>query len=118
MNFDSDSDDDDNDSIFANNQKHPVVYINTICQAVSTAMLYLLFCIELTVLSYEYLPLLRRRDGLKWKRIGNVHRDHSSIIQFIRSWDGTMFKCQFRMWREDFYGLEKNIYGSQSNPGL
>jgi len=34
MNFDSDSEDDDNDSIFANNQQHPVVYINAICQAV------------------------------------------------------------------------------------
>jgi hypothetical protein len=92
MNFDSDSDDDDNDSIFANNQQHPVVYINAICQAVSTVMLNLLFYVDLTLLSYEYLPLLRRRDGLKRKRIGNVCQDCSSIIQFIRSWDDTMFK--------------------------
>jgi len=117
MNFDSDSDDNDNDSIFANNQQHPVVYINAICQAVSTVILNLLFYVELTLLSYEYLPLLRRRDGLKRKRIGNVCRDRSSVIQFIRSWDDTMFKRQFRMCREDFYGLEKIIMDHKATQG-
>ena len=116
----TDSEDDDNDSIFADNKQHPVVYINTITQAVSYAILNLLRYVELTILSYEYLPLLHRRDkrdGSKRKRIGNVHRDRSNTIQFIRSWDDTMFKCQFRLCREDFYELEQAIMNHKTTQG-
>ncbi len=62
-------------------------------------MIDLFFYFQLTLISYGYLSLL----------IGNVQRNCSTVIQFIPSWDDTMFRHQFRMCGEDFYALEKVI---------
>ena len=34
--------------------------------------------------------------------MGNLHRDRSSALNFVRTWDDYMFKRQFRLCREDF----------------
>jgi hypothetical protein len=54
---------------------------------------------------------------VKRKQKGNVQRNHSTVIQFIRSWDDTVFRHQFRMRREDFYELEKVIMDHKERQG-
>jgi hypothetical protein len=46
-----------------------------------------------------------------------VHRDRSSVIQFIHSWTDDMFKRQFRLTREDFFLLERCIYDNMAKKG-
>jgi hypothetical protein len=93
--------DEDFDSIFASKGNHASIY-SAISQAPSVAVISLFFYFQLTLLSYGYLSLLHKRNGVKRKRKGLVQRNRSTVIQFIRSWDDTMFRRQFRMCREDF----------------
>jgi hypothetical protein len=59
----------------------------------------------------------REMDGVKQKWKENVQRNHSTAIQFIQSWDDTMFRYQFRMCREEFYELEKVIMDHKERQG-
>jgi nuclease HARBI1 len=43
-------------------------------------------------------------------RAPNVHRDRHAALEFVRSWDDTMFHRQFRLVREDFNYVLQKIY--------
>jgi hypothetical protein len=88
--------DEDFDSIFASKGNHASIY-SAISQAPSVAVISLFFYFQLTLLSYGYLLLLQKRNGVKSKQKGNIQRNHSTAIQFIQSWNDTMLRCQFRM---------------------
>jgi hypothetical protein len=57
----------DFDSIFAIKGNHPAIYINAISQAPSVAVITLFLYFQLTLLSYGYLSLLHKRNGVKQK---------------------------------------------------
>jgi hypothetical protein len=55
------------DSIFAIKGNHPAIYIDAISQAPSAAVINLFLYFQLTLLSYGYLSLLHKRNGVKQK---------------------------------------------------
>jgi hypothetical protein len=69
------------------------------------------------LLVLNYLPALKKRKGAKRKHGANVHRERTTVIQFILSWDDDMFKRHFRLSCEDFYELEGAILSNKLRQG-
>ena len=57
-----------------------------------------------SALEILFLEELLQSNNKKSRR-GNIERDRKHPLEFIHSWDDTMFKRQFRLTREDFFDL-------------
>ena len=53
--------------------------------------------------------MLFEQQKIPHMRMPNVHRDRAGALEFVRSWDDTMFHRQFRLVREDFNSLLEQI---------
>jgi len=76
--------------------------------AVAVASLHTSCYMQILLYLMSALQLMQKRKP-NHKRKANVHHDHSSVINFIRSWDDDMFKGQFWLSWEFYYLLESLI---------
>jgi hypothetical protein len=104
--------DDENDA--AHHLNHQLRVVNEVATA---AALQMCSYFHIVIFVCHVVPLWTNRKERKRKRQSNVHRDRSSVIQFIHSWTDDMFKRQFRLTREDFFLHERCIYDNMAKKG-
>jgi hypothetical protein len=84
---------------------------------ITAAALQMCSYLQLLLLLYHLVPLLRSRYCKKTKRKPNVHRNQSSVIAFIHSWSDEKFKQQFCLTRQDFFLVESIILENMARKG-
>jgi hypothetical protein len=93
-------DDNHQDEDGRNELQHKLRIVNEFITAMIMQMCEYL---QFLVLLRSIVSAFKRRMRRKRIRRPNLHRDRSSVLSFIHSWNDEMFKRQFRMTRPDFF---------------
>jgi len=87
--------------------------VHVIGQVASVSSTNKIFYLQMLLLLFNYLPMLRKRRGVMRKPEANVHHDRASVVRFVHGWDDDVF----RLSREGYYELEKAILDHKFRQG-
>ncbi len=93
------------------------VKIHLLNEFVTAITMQMCAYLQYLIILSRTIPTLRQRRGKKRNHRGNIHRDRSSVMAFIRLWSDEMFKPQFRLCYPNFFLLEATILENMERKG-